>query len=429
MKVALVHQPIGGVIQPGKHADSLTILVYEIARRLAASCEVIVYDRRSPGQPEVEVREGIQYRRLSPQFNDDPLLPYLQRLSRFRNPRRPLFTSNWFHRSYIDRIARDLRQQHCDFVVVETLLQYASKIRELNPTTRIALHMHCEWLNQLDRRMVSRHLEAVDLVLGVSDYITNRARTALPEHAARCRTLLNGCDVHRFQSATMSNSGRKRLLFMARVSPEKGVHVLIEAFRQIAERHPEAELDIVGPEWVQDRSFFVDITDDQKVRELSRYFGRSYLAALKEAVPPSLAGRVRFPGVVPHEQTAKYYADAYALVCPSVWDEPCPLPAIEALASGLPVIASSTGGLPELVEHGKTGLLVPPDDPQALATAISRLLDDPDLRQRMAQASRERAVAKFSWERVADDLLGYMHEFALQSPLSADSDSLITQKV
>lgn len=417
MKIAFVHQPIGGAIEPGRHDDSLSIFVYEVARRLAASSEVIVYSRRGPGQPELETREGVQYRRLSPMFNDDPLLPYLTRLSRFRDPRRPLFASNWYHRSYINRITRDLRQQRCDFVFVQTLPQYPSIIRKLNPTTRIVLNMQCEWLNQLDPRMVSRHLRAVDLVLGCSDYITRRVRTALPEHAARCQTLLNGCDVSRFQPMRASDSGPTRLLFLARVSPEKGVHVLIEAFCQLAERYPEAELDIVGPESVLPPSFNVDISDDRRVRGLSRYNGRSYLAALKEAVPPALAGRVRFPGVVPHEQTAKVYADAYALVFPAVWDEPFGLPIIEAMASGLPVIASDTGGIPELVVHGKTGLLVPPDDPQALARAIGLLLDNPDLRQRLAQASHERAVSKFSWERVADDLSGYLHEFASQPPV------------
>jgi glycosyltransferase involved in cell wall biosynthesis len=225
VKIAIVHQPIGGIVQPGVHADSITILVYEIARRLAGSAETVVYDRLGPGQEERETLDGVQYRRLSPQADDGRLLPYLRRhLSRFArwgDPRRPPISSKRYHRSYIERIARDLRQHPCDFVVVETLLQYPSVIRTFNPTTRIALHMHCEWLNQFDRRMVSRWLEPVDLILGVSDYITNRVRVAQPEHAEKCRTLLNGCDVNRFQSTPLNNLGPKRLLFLARVSPEK----------------------------------------------------------------------------------------------------------------------------------------------------------------------------------------------------------------
>jgi glycosyltransferase involved in cell wall biosynthesis len=412
MKIAFVQQPFGGVIQPGKHGDSLSVLVWELARRLAVSCEVIVYDRRLPDQPETETVEKVQYRRLSPAYQEDLLVRGLKRLSRFRDPRRPLFASRWFQRSHIGPIARDLRRQRCDFVVVENMPQYPSIIRKFNPATRIALHMHCEWLNQLDRRMISRQLQSVDLILGVSNYITRRARAALPEHAARCQTLLNGCDASRFQPVGRNGSGPKRLLFLARLTPEKGVHVLIEAFRLIADRYPEAELDIVGPESVTPPSFVTAISDNPATRDLARWHGTSYLASLKQAVAPALAERIHFWGQVTHEESANYYANAYAYVHPSVWDEPMALPLFEATAAGLPVIATSTGGTPEVVLHGETGLLVPANDPRAFADAISQLLDNPDLCRRMSEAGREWAVSKLSWDRASNDLLRYLHELA-----------------
>jgi glycosyltransferase involved in cell wall biosynthesis len=421
MKIAFVHQPLGGTIQPGRHADSLTILVYELATRLAQSCDVVVYSPRGPDQPEVETFQGVEYRRLSPAYDSDFMLRCLKRLSRFRNRRRPLVTSNFFHRRYINRVAHDLREQNCDFVFVQTLPQYPGIIRKLNPSTPIALNMQCEWLNQFDRGMISRQLEAVDLVLGCSEYITEQARLALPEHAAKCRTLLNGCDLTRFQSARREGpDAPKRLLFVNRVSPEKGAHVLMDAFLQIARTHPEAELDIVGPEWIQDRSFFVHVSEDVRVKRLSRYYDRSYLAALKEKVPPQLAGKIRFSGVVPHEELVDYYAKAYALIYPSVWDEPFGLPIIEGMAAGLPVIASSTGGIPELVEYGKAGLLVPPGDTSALASAVRLLLDDANLWHALSRAGHKRAVSKFSWERMAGDLLTYMRSFPRRSAKAGD---------
>jgi starch synthase len=66
------------------------------------------------------------------------------------------------------------------------------------------------------------------------------------------------------------------------------------------------------------------------------------------------------------------------------------------------VVASGVGGIPEVVDDGRTGLLVPPSDPAALAAAINRLLDDPDLARRMGIAGRERAVAHFSWRAIAE---------------------------
>jgi glycosyltransferase involved in cell wall biosynthesis len=290
------------------------------------------------------------------------------------------------------------------------MLQYPAIIRKLNPGIRIVLDMQCEWLNQLDRRLVSGHLEHVDLILGCSDFITLKARAALPEHAERCHTLRNGYDAERFQPASLAVSGTKRLLFMGRLTPEKGVHVLIEAFRRIADRYPEAELDIVGPEEVTDRSFVVAISDNPATRDLEHWHGRSYFAALKQAVPPSLAGRIHFVGSVPHEQTASYYRKSYAYAHPSVWDEPMAVPLFEATASGLPVIATRTGGTPEVVVNGKTGLLVPPNDPETLAGAIGQLLSDPGLRDRMSRAGRQWAVSNLSWDRAAERLSSYFHE-------------------
>jgi glycosyltransferase involved in cell wall biosynthesis len=409
MKIAFVNQPIGGAIRPHGHCSSIAVIVYELARRLAASHEVTVYDRRGPDQPETETLEEVRFRRLSPEFMDDLPFRVVRKFGRFPDPGRPLFASEWYHRGYITRIARDLRSQGGEVVLVANMLQYPAIIRKRNPRIRTLLDMQCEWLNQLDRRLVSGYLEHVDLILGCSDFITQKAQAALPEHAARCHTLRNGYDAQ-FEPASLAVSGTKRLLFMARLTPEKGVHVLIEAFQRIADRHPETELDIVGPEDVTPRSMVVGISDNPATRDLERWHGRSYLAALKQAVPPSLAGRIHFAGPVPHEQTASYYSKSYIYVHPSVWDEPMALPLFEATASGLPVIATRTGGTPEVVVHGKTGLLVPPNDPEALAGAIGQLLDDPGLRDRMSRAGRQWAVSNLSWDRAAERLSNYLLE-------------------
>ncbi len=78
------------------------------------------------------------------------------------------------------------------------------------------------------------------------------------------------------------------------------------------------------------------------------------------------------------------------------------LPAIEAMSCGVPVVATTGGALPEVVgTSGETGLLVTPDDPEALVVAIRRLLDDPELRASLGAAGRERAVSRFSWQITA----------------------------
>jgi len=98
---------------------------------------------------------------------------------------------------------------------------------------------------------------------------------------------------------------------------------------------------------------------------------------------------------------ARLYGEAEVAVVPSLY-EGFSLPAIEAMACGVPVVATTGGALPEVVgESGETGLLVTPDDPGELASAIARLLDDPELRARLGAAGRERVINRFTWEVTA----------------------------
>ena len=99
------------------------------------------------------------------------------------------------------------------------------------------------------------------------------------------------------------------------------------------------------------------------------------------------------------------YQGADLLAFPSVWHEPFGIPIVEAMACGLPVVATRGGGVPEIIEDGETGILVERGDAAALAQGIIRLLGDDALRARMGRAGRRRAVERFSWETVAENLL------------------------
>ncbi len=104
---------------------------------------------------------------------------------------------------------------------------------------------------------------------------------------------------------------------------------------------------------------------------------------------------------VSDEELARLYGEAQVAVVPSLY-EGFSLPAIEAMSCGVPVVATTGGALPEVVgESGVTGLLVPPNDPDALVGALGRLLDDPDLRARLGAAGRERVIERFTWQVTA----------------------------
>jgi len=149
-----------------------------------------------------------------------------------------------------------------------------------------------------------------------------------------------------------------RLLFVGSLIPEKGPDVLIEAFRRALAERSDLRLTIVGTG------------------------PRGYVDGLREAargLPVRFAGRLERPEVV----------DAYrshdVLVFSSVWGEPFSLVPLEAMAMGLTVIATRTGGTPEAVVPGKTGLLVPPRDAAALADAILRVAGDSSLARSLAR--------------------------------------------
>ena len=101
------------------------------------------------------------------------------------------------------------------------------------------------------------------------------------------------------------------------------------------------------------------------------------------------------------DELARLYGEAQVAVVPSLY-EGFSLPAIEAMSCGVAVVATTGGALPEVVgTDGETGLLVPPDDPGALAGAIARLLDDDALRARLGAAGRERVISRFTWQITA----------------------------
>lgn len=105
-------------------------------------------------------------------------------------------------------------------------------------------------------------------------------------------------------------------------------------------------------------------------------------------------------GWQPHHAIAQHYREADIAVVPSVWPEPFGLVAAEAMACGLPVVVSDTGGLGGIPVHGESGFAFPPGDAEALAGYLAALLDDPDLRTGMGRAARHRAESTFAWDRV-----------------------------
>ena len=133
--------------------------------------------------------------------------------------------------------------------------------------------------------------------------------------------------------------------------------------------------------------------------------GVTFAMAGKGELPLPTRPDLRVLGAIPQETLFALYRAADVVVVPSVWPEPLSRVLLEAMHIGRPVVATAVGGTPEAVEHGVTGLLVPKQDPEALAKAVSELLLDSERRERMGRAAAERAARVFGEDRLVDELI------------------------
>lgn len=396
------------VLQPWDYGfpatESVAILVWEMARRLAApphEHEVIVYARTDPEDARDELHEGVTYRYLPMRF--PRAVSRMEELAE-RWPGLRVFASPLYHADYALEVARDLRANPCDLVVVNNLSQFLPVVRRANRTARVFLYMHCDWLSRLNPGRLARRLKHADLVLGVSDWVTEGARAAVPVPAERFATLHPGVDTAAFSPGAPSQDRPRRLVFVSRISPEKGVHVLLDAFEKVLEQVPDVELDIVGDEQVVAEEMLVPLSDDERVQDLRRFHGRSYRDMLQEQLTPDVASRVTFSGWVPRPHVADRLRSGDIYVSAALC-EPFGLGVVEAMACRLPVVATRVGGMVETVDEGATGCLVEPGNPSALAEPLVRLLQDDELRLALGAAGRRRVLKRFTWDRAVEILL------------------------
>jgi glycosyltransferase involved in cell wall biosynthesis len=226
-------------------------------------------------------------------------------------------------------------------------------------------------------------LRRFDLVVAVATEIAERLRRA-GVSPGKIHVIGNGIDVTSFETDVPTLRRKLRLDStcvlvgaIGRLSPEKGFAVLVPAAQVVVQRHPEVRFVIVGcgPE-------------QKKLQQLTRECG--------------LEGKLFWAGR--RDDMAGVYASLDIQVQPSL-KEGLPMTILEGLAAHKPIVATRVGAVENVIEDGKTGLLVPASDCAQLALAILRLLEDPALRSQLANAGQEHVRTKFSSERMAGEYL------------------------
>jgi glycosyltransferase involved in cell wall biosynthesis len=414
-KIGLVFMPLADIRPPLSMTSlpiSVDLIMDELGRRLARSHDVIAYCAHGKGQRKVEQFHGVEYRRMSTWLDRRLLNRRKFRrmidLFRPRNAPQPMINHPMWYRRFIGKVSADLLRQDLDIVHIMNISQFVPVIRKRLSKTRIVLHMECQWLEHLDQTLIEPRITAADLMLGCSNFIAQGVRQRFPLLTERCSYIYNGVDTALFARPSGVRPKPKQLLYVGRLAPEKGIHILLDAFRIVLTQHPDAHLELIGPEVIIPRENLLPVCNDVHAQELEPYFRPGVYANLlrtKIAELPSNSVSLFSKGMIFNELVPHYHA-ASIFVFPSVWEEPFGMPVVEAMASRTPVVATLGGAFPEIVEHGWSGLLVARSDPHALAEAILQLLASPDRREAMAAAAFERASAMFSWDRIAQDLIG-----------------------
>lgn len=239
----------------------------------------------------------------------------------------------------------------------------------------------------VDRRMLERKVAAASFAITISRFNKEVMVATCGERLRdRIHVIHCGVDPRDFAPATVRSTARSlRIVCVASLEAVKGHRFLIDACRMLVDRQIEFECDLVG-----DGPLRADLA--------------AHIAGL------DLDGRVRLAGAQPRPMVARLLAQAHVAVLashptPDGKREGIPVALMEAMAAGLPVVATRISGIPELVEPEVTGVLVPSGDPAALADALARLAGDAGLRERLGAEGRRTITRAFNLESSARELL------------------------
>lgn len=357
---------------PDRRNSSVERVVSEVSERLKDVLDLCIFSKQTGKLPVYEIRQGITHIR-----------PAASRSQYWR------------------KVVRWLARLKPDLIQIENRPKAVRLIRKKYRQTPIWLHLHSTRF--LSPPFIRPHelklcLKAADKIVTNSRFLENEVRRLCPQAAHKLAVNYPGVDTERFisrwtpegqrlRTAHLKELGyenKKIILYAGRLQKIKGVHHLLKAMPQIAEAVPETVLVIVG----------------------SAYYGKDNLTGyVKELhqMGNRLPKHVRFIPFVPHDEMDRWFRLADVAVVPSFNEEAFGLVNLEAMASGVPVIATRAGGMPEIVRHHENGILIDQEHVQEqLAKAVVRLLKDERLARQMGERARDMVESQWKWEHTAN---------------------------
>ncbi|MFC1887841.1 glycosyltransferase family 4 protein [Candidatus Cloacimonadota bacterium] len=266
-------------------------------------------------------------------------------------------------------------------------------IHKNKKNAKVILHLHNDIIKKykLKRSFYRKLLNKYDLILYVSDYLRLRTLQFYPELNSRSLTLHNGVNLDLFRPLGIEINEQIRrkygltnervILYAGRIIPEKGVLDIVAAFNEICTKTDKIKLFIAG----------------------SRAFKNSRDNNYVRSVKNSANSNVIFTGFIPHSELRNLYSIADIFIYPSVWDEPFGKAVLEAMAARTAVVASNSGGIPEIITEPDQGIIVPKNDPDSIVKAVNYLLSSKKILEQFKDSAYKRAQ-NFSWREVTKKL-------------------------
>jgi phosphatidylinositol alpha-mannosyltransferase len=240
------------------------------------------------------------------------------------------------------------------------------------------------------RRLIKRWQAKLDGKIAVSQAAVKHINKYFPGYY---NIIPNGVDIEHFEAEAAPlpefTDGRRNVLFVGRPEKRKGLKYLVRAFVGVQRELPNTRLIVVG------------------AGNFDRY---------ERAVHQARLQNVRFRANVPFAELPRYHHSSHVFCAPNTGFESQGIVLLEAMAAGMPIVASNIDGFAGVVTHGVEGLLVRPEDPQALADALIELLRDPERCRAMAARGRERSHF-YSWDRVGQQVLSYYERLIYERKL------------
>lgn len=318
---------------------------------------------------------------------------------------------------YAEEVLAFLKKNAFDLIHVFNRPRLIPLIREAAPHSRLILSMHNDMFNhdKITPQEAITAIHEVDRIITVSNYVGDTICRLYPQASSKVHTIYSGVNLNTFIPWEESNSAsqiRQKLrtehnlqnktviLFVGRLTPKKGIDLLIQALKAMQLDLSKIALVIVGGTWYSEDK----ITD---------YV--SYVRTLAEKAP--------FPvittGFVPAHLIHEWFWAGDIFVCPSKWQEPLARVHYEAMAAGIPFITTARGGNPEVVIEDNGLIIEQPENPLEFADKLKILISNANLRKKMGQTGRRLAEERFSWERVANEVLEVWKTRFYYNPVNA----------